>query len=305
MSADCPPVARHDYLALFDLPDGCDPARFEPVARAALAAWQECWGDAYERLERLVPLDLQPKAEMLLEMAGANGVRHWAERCLRARPAFADVAALRRWCLFQYQVLREIDDHPQQWDCSRDGRAVYWRESLVLAAPLFFTWKPEPEGDALHQWVNDLCQVRPLRRGYVNDLVPRSTYQQLVRNLWDVMRVLGSAWPDEPNDVHSQHYCSRALAQVVLWCDAQAALRSVAAETPAPQDGPADEADAAEEAAAQAKVEWSEPDSPLQWAQVFGLSYKTMKTWLDNQVIRNQQLSPRRYRIAKDELPGA
>jgi hypothetical protein len=51
-------------------------------------------------------------------------------------------------------------------------------------------------------------------------------------------------------------------------------------------------------------VEWSAPESPTEWARIFGVHYNTMIQWLKEQLICNEQVSPRRYRIAKDELPG-
>jgi hypothetical protein len=133
------------------------------------------------------------------------------------------------------------------------------------------------------------------RRGCNTSLVCSSDYRQLIRNLWDIMRLLGSTWPDEPTEVRSRAECGKAVDLVVAWCDEQGE-----AETSADENAGA-KPDAAELAAQ--KVEWTEPEGPLQWAQIFRVSYKTMKNWLDKQVILNQQLSPRRYRIARKELP--
>jgi hypothetical protein len=55
---------------------------------------------------------------------------------------------------------------------------------------------------------------------------------------------------------------------------------------------------------APAEPEWSEPDSPSQWARLFGVHYNTMIAWLKRQIVRNKQVTPRRYRIAVDELPA-
>jgi hypothetical protein len=48
---------------------------------------------------------------------------------------------------------------------------------------------------------------------------------------------------------------------------------------------------------------WSAPMSPTELARLFDVHYNTMITWLKNQTIRNQQVTPRRYRIGKEELP--
>jgi hypothetical protein len=48
---------------------------------------------------------------------------------------------------------------------------------------------------------------------------------------------------------------------------------------------------------------WSVPDSPSVWAKVFKVHYNTMIKWLKTQAIKNLQVSPRRYRIAIEELP--
>ena len=51
------------------------------------------------------------------------------------------------------------------------------------------------------------------------------------------------------------------------------------------------------------QVEWSMPNSPTQWAKVFGWSYSTMLRRLEDQKIRNKKLSKRSYQIALDDLP--
>ncbi len=50
-------------------------------------------------------------------------------------------------------------------------------------------------------------------------------------------------------------------------------------------------------------IEWSEPKSPTEWAGIFDVHYNTMIEWLRSQKIRNQQVSPRRYRVATEEIP--
>jgi hypothetical protein len=49
--------------------------------------------------------------------------------------------------------------------------------------------------------------------------------------------------------------------------------------------------------------EWSKPKGPQDWARVFGVSRDTMRKMLQDQTVRNRQLSPRRYCICVDDLP--
>lgn len=51
------------------------------------------------------------------------------------------------------------------------------------------------------------------------------------------------------------------------------------------------------------KVEWSQPMGLKELSQIFDIHRNTMSKWLKDQVICNQQLSPRRWRIATFELP--
>jgi hypothetical protein len=54
---------------------------------------------------------------------------------------------------------------------------------------------------------------------------------------------------------------------------------------------------------ANGRVEWTRPMSPTELANIFDVHYNTMITWLKSQNIRNEQVSARRYRIAKEEMP--
>jgi hypothetical protein len=49
--------------------------------------------------------------------------------------------------------------------------------------------------------------------------------------------------------------------------------------------------------------EWSAPRSPSEWAKIFDVHYNTIIQWLKSQTIRNRKVSPRRYCVAKFELP--
>jgi len=51
-------------------------------------------------------------------------------------------------------------------------------------------------------------------------------------------------------------------------------------------------------------IEWSEPLSPSELAKTFDVHYNTMIQWLRKGVILNRQVTPRRYRVAKSELPN-
>jgi hypothetical protein len=51
------------------------------------------------------------------------------------------------------------------------------------------------------------------------------------------------------------------------------------------------------------RTRWSKPDFPKQWARVFRVSRNEMVRWLKDGKIRNIQVSPRKYRIAVEDLP--
>jgi hypothetical protein len=51
------------------------------------------------------------------------------------------------------------------------------------------------------------------------------------------------------------------------------------------------------------KIEWSQPMGLKELSQIFDIHRNTMSKWLKDQVICNQQLSPRRWRVATFELP--
>ena len=52
------------------------------------------------------------------------------------------------------------------------------------------------------------------------------------------------------------------------------------------------------------KVKWSQPMSVKGLSRIFDVHRNTMSKWLRVQVIFNQQLSPRRWRVATYELPS-
>jgi hypothetical protein len=52
-------------------------------------------------------------------------------------------------------------------------------------------------------------------------------------------------------------------------------------------------------------VQWSRPMDVKTLSQIFDVHRNTMSKWLKKQIIQNQQLSPRRWRIATFELPNA
>jgi hypothetical protein len=52
------------------------------------------------------------------------------------------------------------------------------------------------------------------------------------------------------------------------------------------------------------RVKWSQPMSVKGLSQIFDVHRNTMSKWLKDQVIFNQQLSPRRWRVATFELPN-
>lgn len=51
------------------------------------------------------------------------------------------------------------------------------------------------------------------------------------------------------------------------------------------------------------KLKWSQPMGLKGLSQIFDVHRNTMSKWLKDQVIHNQQLSPRRWRIASYEMP--
>ena len=52
------------------------------------------------------------------------------------------------------------------------------------------------------------------------------------------------------------------------------------------------------------KVQWSRPMGLKTLSQIFDVHRNTMSKWLRKQIIRNQQMSPRRWRIATFEIPN-
>jgi len=52
------------------------------------------------------------------------------------------------------------------------------------------------------------------------------------------------------------------------------------------------------------KVRWSQPMSVKGLSQIFDVHRNTMSKWLKDQVICNQQLSSRRWRVATFEIPA-
>ncbi len=50
-------------------------------------------------------------------------------------------------------------------------------------------------------------------------------------------------------------------------------------------------------------TKWTQPLSVKQLASMFKVHRNTMRKWLVDQVIKNEQLSPRKWRIAYSELP--
>ena len=51
-------------------------------------------------------------------------------------------------------------------------------------------------------------------------------------------------------------------------------------------------------------VKWSQPMSVKGLSQIFDVHRNTMSKWLKDQVICNQQLSARRWRVATFEIPA-
>jgi len=52
------------------------------------------------------------------------------------------------------------------------------------------------------------------------------------------------------------------------------------------------------------QLRWSQPMKLSDWAAIFHVHRNTMRKWLDNQIIKNQQISPRMWRVAIEELPS-
>lgn len=51
-------------------------------------------------------------------------------------------------------------------------------------------------------------------------------------------------------------------------------------------------------------IKWTRPLSLKQWCVIFGVHRSTMAAWFKKQVICNEQLSPRRWRVCYGELPA-
>ena len=52
------------------------------------------------------------------------------------------------------------------------------------------------------------------------------------------------------------------------------------------------------------QLKWSGPESLKKWAEAYKVHPNTMHRWLKDDVLINQQVSPRRWRIAIEDLPG-
>lgn len=53
------------------------------------------------------------------------------------------------------------------------------------------------------------------------------------------------------------------------------------------------------------KLRWSQPMGLKGLSQIFDVHRNTMSKWLKDQIICNQQLSPRRWRVASYEMPDS
>jgi hypothetical protein len=53
-----------------------------------------------------------------------------------------------------------------------------------------------------------------------------------------------------------------------------------------------------------AGIEWTPPDSPRRWAQLFDCSLSTLKRRFEDGSIRHKKLTSKRYQIAVDDLPA-
>ena len=53
------------------------------------------------------------------------------------------------------------------------------------------------------------------------------------------------------------------------------------------------------------KIKWSQPMGLKGLSQIFDVHRNTMSKWLKDQIICNQQLSPRRWRVASYEMPDS
>ena len=51
------------------------------------------------------------------------------------------------------------------------------------------------------------------------------------------------------------------------------------------------------------KIKWSRAMSIEELSKIYNIHRNTMSKWLKEQVICNRQLSPRKWQIAKHELP--
>ena len=51
------------------------------------------------------------------------------------------------------------------------------------------------------------------------------------------------------------------------------------------------------------KIQWSHPMGIKELSQIFDVHRNTMSVWLKDQTICNRQLSPRRWQVAKFEMP--
>ncbi|MEJ2648775.1 MAG: hypothetical protein P8016_10255 [Sedimentisphaerales bacterium] len=51
------------------------------------------------------------------------------------------------------------------------------------------------------------------------------------------------------------------------------------------------------------QIKWSRPMNIEELAQIYHVHRNTMSKWLRDQVICNRQLSPRRWQVAKYDLP--
>jgi hypothetical protein len=53
-----------------------------------------------------------------------------------------------------------------------------------------------------------------------------------------------------------------------------------------------------------AQLKWSQPLGLTKWAKIYGVHPNTMRAWLKDQVVRNERMSPRFWRIAIEDLPA-
>jgi hypothetical protein len=113
---------------------------------------------------------------------------------------------------------------------------------------------------------------------------------QCLTPLLDEARAIAAAFPDLHAVPALVGHVSERIEVLRAWVDG-----SLAVIEGKPQTTPA--------TAPKSAKRWSKPHGLKEWSNVFGQSETTMRKWLREGNVKNEQVSPRRWKVVVEELP--